>query len=126
MRNYKEYKLEEAKNTLDKSGYEYRELPNGQLQVNGINFWATSEKFHDPKSNYKGDGLRSFISYLRLQYPVKSDDDLITIRFTQGEIDTLFSIVNGAISHRLKNRTEMNELPALNSAKETLALRTRV
>lgn len=126
MNNYKEYKLEEAKNALDKSGYEYRELPNGHLQVNRINYWATSEKFHDPDTGYRNDGLRAFIAYLRVQHPVKTEDDLITIRFTQSEIDTLSAVVKGAISHRLKSRTDMHQLSALNSASNTLSMRARI
>lgn len=57
-------KIESAKETLTSRGIVFRELPNGQLQVDGINFWATKEKWYDPRNDVRGVGMNSFIKYL--------------------------------------------------------------
>lgn len=54
-----------AKSYLKEMGIFFRELNNGQLQVDGINFWATTEKWYDPKDNEKGIGMNSFLNYLK-------------------------------------------------------------
>lgn len=120
MKESKLEMLENAKAALDKYGYDYRELPNGHLQVGRINYWATSEKYHDPDTNKKGLGLKSLLSYLRVIHPRESEDELITIQLTQEEINYLLHEVNHAIAYRLQNKTRMSELKVFNSAKGAL------
>lgn len=58
-------KLNFAKEILDKRNAIYRELKNGQLQIDTVNFWATTEKWYDTKSGLKGQGINSLIKYLK-------------------------------------------------------------
>ena len=57
-------KVDQVKSFLDKQGVFYLELNNGQLQVDGVNLWSTTQKWHDPKTNQKGEGVNSFLSYI--------------------------------------------------------------
>lgn len=58
-------KLELAKKAFVERSIIFRELANGQLQVDTANFWATSEKWFDPSSDTRGKGINSFIKYLK-------------------------------------------------------------
>ena len=58
-------KIEKSKRFLEENNILYVEYANGQLQVDGINYWATSEKWFDAGDNVKGKGLNSFIKYLK-------------------------------------------------------------
>lgn len=58
-------KLELAKKAFAERSIIFRELANGQLQVDTANFWATSEKWFDPSSDTRGKGINSFIKYLK-------------------------------------------------------------
>lgn len=58
-------KVEMAKSFLEKQNIFFTELNNGQLQVDGVNFWATTEKWYDPKTSERGKGMNTFIKYLR-------------------------------------------------------------
>ncbi|WP_303982225.1 hypothetical protein [Niallia circulans] len=58
-------KVEFAKNVLAQREVIFRELKNGQLQIDTANFWATSEKWYDPKTETRGKGLNSFLKYLK-------------------------------------------------------------
>jgi hypothetical protein len=60
-------KLEAAKKVMYERNIIFRELPNGQLQVDKVNFWATSEKWFDPNTDTKGVGINSFIKHLKDQ-----------------------------------------------------------
>lgn len=40
------------------------QMANGQIKVNGVDFWCTTEKFWDAKAKVKGRGLKNFIEYL--------------------------------------------------------------
>jgi len=37
---------------------------NGHIRVNGCDFWCTSEKFYNPKTDQRGTGLRNFIKMI--------------------------------------------------------------
>ncbi len=65
MKDKKQAKLDLAKMALKEQGIYFIELANGQLQVDGINFWATKGKWYNPKTGEKGEGLHSFISHIR-------------------------------------------------------------
>lgn len=58
-------KLEFAKKNLKNLGVIFRELPNGQLQVDSVNFWATTEKWYDTKRQIRGQGINSFVKHLK-------------------------------------------------------------
>lgn len=58
-------KLELAKKAFTERGIIFRELANGQLQIDTANFWATSEKWYDPSTDTRGKGINSFIKYLK-------------------------------------------------------------
>lgn len=64
MNNLNEYKLKIAKKALNEKNIYFVEFPNGQLQVDGVNYWSTKEKFYDPKTNYKDNGLNKFLNYI--------------------------------------------------------------
>lgn len=53
-----------VKQSLDKHGIVYQERMNGHLVLDGMNFWATTEKWYDPFANIKGKGINSFLSHL--------------------------------------------------------------
>ena len=57
-------KLNKVKGILDQRGIIYDEYANGQLQVDGVNYWCTSQKWYDPKNGDKGVGINSFIKYI--------------------------------------------------------------
>lgn len=59
-------KVENAKKTLSEKGITFDELQNGHLKVDGINFWATSGKWYDAFNGEKGNGINSFIKYLKV------------------------------------------------------------
>lgn len=46
-------KLDKVKDTLDKRDIIYDKYANGQLQVDGVNYWCTSQKWYDPKNGEK-------------------------------------------------------------------------
>lgn len=58
-------KVEQAKQIFHDREIIFRELANGQLQVDSVNFWATSDKWYDSKSGTKGVGINSFIKFLK-------------------------------------------------------------
>ena len=60
-----EEKLRKVKNLLDDKGIFYNTFANGQLQVDNVNLWVTSEKFYDTKTGYIGNGINSFLQYLK-------------------------------------------------------------
>lgn len=64
----KQYKIDHIKHAVEifkDNGFMFRSLPNGQFQIEGVNYWATSEKIYDPKTGFKGVGLNTLIEYLR-------------------------------------------------------------
>lgn len=58
-------KVESAKQVFTEKGIIFRELVNGHLKVDTANFWATSEKWHDTKTDTRGQGINSFIKFLK-------------------------------------------------------------
>ena len=65
MNGKNELKLLNVKKEFDKRNIIYNELKNGQLQIDGINYWSTSGKFYNPKNGFKGNGMNSFLKYLK-------------------------------------------------------------
>ncbi len=65
MKDSKMIALETAKDTLESLGVFYRELPNGQIQVDGVNYWSTKEKWYNPRTSERGIGFNSFLKHLR-------------------------------------------------------------
>jgi hypothetical protein len=58
-------KVELAKKAFSERSIIFRELANGQLQIDTANFWATSEKWYDPATDTRGKGINSFIKHLK-------------------------------------------------------------
>lgn len=58
-------KLEQAKQAFNERNIIFRELANGQLQIDKANFWSTSEKWYDPGTDTRGSGINSFIKHLK-------------------------------------------------------------
>jgi hypothetical protein len=58
-------KVELAKKAFAERSIIFRELANGQLQIDTSNFWATSEKWYDPSTDTRGKGINSFIKHLK-------------------------------------------------------------
>lgn len=65
MKSKNETKLQKAKEFLDKRDIFYIEFPNGQLQIDSVNLWVTTEKFYDTKAGYKGQGINAMVKYLK-------------------------------------------------------------
>lgn len=65
MKTKNDVKVELAKHILEKEGFYYLEFKNGQLQVDKVNYWATTEKWYDVVTNKKGVGINSFIRHLK-------------------------------------------------------------
>ena len=61
----KKYRLDTAKEILNKNGVVYEEKSNGQLNIDKISFWATTGKWYDPGTGEKGNGINSLLTYLR-------------------------------------------------------------
>lgn len=64
MKENKQIKHDNVKAHLDKHGLFYTEYPNGQLQVDGVNLWTSTENWHDAHVGVKGNGVNSFISHI--------------------------------------------------------------
>lgn len=61
----KENKLAKVKEFLDKKDVFYTEMANGQIQVASVNLWVTTEKFYNPETGFKGQGVSMFVKYLK-------------------------------------------------------------
>lgn len=61
----KQNKVDETRKFLDDKGIIYKEMQYGQFQVDKANYWATTEKWHDPVRKEKGVGLNSFLTHLK-------------------------------------------------------------
>lgn len=61
----KQNKVDETRKILDDKGIIYKEMQYGQFQVDKANYWATTEKWHDPVRKEKGVGLNSFLTHLK-------------------------------------------------------------
>lgn len=64
MKENKIDKIEKVKRFLDNKGYFYDEKNGGQLVIDGVNLWSTTEKWYDPQTGEKGKGVNSFIKYI--------------------------------------------------------------
>lgn len=60
-------KIEQAQDLFNQKGLIYDELANGQFKVDTVNYWATTQKWYDPKTGTKGQGINSFFVYLKEQ-----------------------------------------------------------
>lgn len=64
MKDKNEMKLRAVKDMLDKRGVFYLELANGQLQIDTVNLWVTTEKYYNTKTGEKGQGINACMKYL--------------------------------------------------------------
>lgn len=67
MNQKNEAKLKNVKAMLDNKGIFYTEFANGQLSIDGIMLWATSEVFYDSKNSIKGQGINSFWNIFKIR-----------------------------------------------------------
>lgn len=58
-------KVNFAKKVLADRNIIYKELKNGQLQIDTVNYWATTEKWYDTATGKKGKGINGLIKYLK-------------------------------------------------------------
>lgn len=68
MNEKKLKKLNDAKVRFDESYFDYYEYENGHLQVDGVDYWATTGKWYDNKYTKGGKGLEEFIEYILSKY----------------------------------------------------------
>ena len=61
----KQNKVDETRKLLDDKGIIYKEMQYGQFQVDKANYWATTEKWHDPVRKEKGVGINSYLTHLK-------------------------------------------------------------
>jgi len=64
MKDKKNQKTEDIVNILEERLHYVERFANGQIKVNGWDFWCTTEKFWNGKLGVKGQGLRNFIKAL--------------------------------------------------------------
>lgn len=65
MNQKKNDKLNNAKKIFDYMQINYYEYENGHLNIGGVDYWATSEKWYDNAKSLRGKGLDAFIQHLR-------------------------------------------------------------
>lgn len=65
MEEKKEEKVTKVKNFLDSKGIFYEEFEFGHLKVDTVSLWATTQKFYDEKTGFKGQGVNAFIKHLK-------------------------------------------------------------
>lgn len=68
MKDGKQDKHESVKAQLDKLFIDYTEYPNGQLKVDTVNLWTTTEKWYDEELKMGGRGVNDFIVHLGCKY----------------------------------------------------------
>lgn len=56
-------KCNKIKSILDDKNIIYEEKANGQLNVDKISYWTTTDKWYDPVTGARGLGINSFIMY---------------------------------------------------------------
>ena len=49
---------------LEMLTYKVKQFPNYQLQVNGVNYWAGTDKWFDPSTAKGGYSFNEFMAYL--------------------------------------------------------------
>ncbi len=64
MDKSKELKVQTAIEMLKSRLHLVEVKENGHLRVAGCDFWATTEKYYNPKTGEKGVGLRKFINMI--------------------------------------------------------------
>ena len=57
-------KVDKVKEILNQKGIYFEEKANGQINADKVSYWATTEKWYDPKTGEKGVGLNSFLMKL--------------------------------------------------------------
>lgn len=60
-------KIQLAQDLFKEKGLIYTESANGQFKVDTVNYWSTTQKWYDPKTGSKGQGVNSFFVYLKEQ-----------------------------------------------------------
>lgn len=58
-------KVDQVRKFLDNQGLFYQELNNGQFKIDRVNLWATTEKWYDEVKHVKGQGINSFLKYVK-------------------------------------------------------------
>jgi hypothetical protein len=53
------------KDIFNNEGIKFIEYPNGQLKVDKVNFWCTTEKWYDEKLRIGNVGINSFLKHIR-------------------------------------------------------------
>lgn len=64
MEESKELKIKKSIEMLENRLHLVEVKANGHIRVNGCDFWCTTEKFYNPKTGEKGNGLRNFIQMI--------------------------------------------------------------
>lgn len=64
MNENKLNKTQQAIEVLKTRFHLVEEKANGHIRVNNCDFWCTTEKYYNPKTNEKGTGLRNFIAMI--------------------------------------------------------------
>ena len=64
MRDRKEKKTADIIKKLEDRNHYVEQFKNGQIKVNGWDFWCTSEKFWNGQKGIKGQGLHNFLKHI--------------------------------------------------------------
>ena len=64
MDKSKELKVQTAIDMLKDRMHLVEIKENGHLRVSGCDFWATTEKYYNPKTGEKGNGFRKFLTMI--------------------------------------------------------------
>jgi hypothetical protein len=65
IKKKKENKVKITISIFKKEGLYYTQYPNGQIQIDKINYWATTEKWYDNVTGKSGVGINSFLRQLK-------------------------------------------------------------
>lgn len=70
MNDKNEAKLQSVKQFLTDNGIHFIEYPNGQLNADKVNLWATNERWerwYDAQTGKQGMGVNSFVAHLKMR-----------------------------------------------------------
>lgn len=100
-------KVDKMKEVLNNKGIIFEEKANGQLNIDKISFWATTDKWYDPATGNKGLGINSLLMYIEAKnkpsFDVCKDED-------NEEKDYGFKVVNGFKLNDTVLATDSNDM----------------
>lgn len=66
IKSSKQDLIDNVKEYLNNRDVFFVEKANGHLVIEGVNYWATKDKWHSPKESLSGVGINSLLKHLQL------------------------------------------------------------